>query len=115
MAGRSLTPAGKILKWLVIPAILLVGGFYLLGPRVSGILSGAAASPVKVTPVATAGTSKQKFAAPDVDVRSKRHIDPPDVSITARKKRRHRTHPVAPNPSPSDPTSSSSPERKSAG
>src|SRR5690349_1717746 len=96
MPGRTLTPIGIFAKWVVVPILLVVVGFYFLGPRMGHLMpSMGGGSAIEVTPV-TAGSSKQAFAKPDVTVHSKKKLDPPDVSITAQKRahRKPRSHSV---------------------
>ena len=87
---------GMIAKWVVVPLLLLVVGFYLLGPRFGRLMPSFAGGPaIEVTPV-TAGSSKQAFAKPDVSVKSRKKLDPPDIQITAQRRahRRPRAHAV---------------------
>jgi hypothetical protein len=87
---------GMIAKWVVVPVLLLVVGFYLLGPRLGRLMpSFYGGSAVEVTPV-TAGSSKQAFASPDVTVKSRKKLNPPDVQISAQKRshRKSRVHAV---------------------
>ena len=97
MAGRALTPAGVILKWILIPAALLAIGFFLIGSKIGNVLPGiGGGSPVTATPVAE-GSAAQKYNAPDVDVQSDRKLSAPEVEVSSRKKssrRRPRSHPT---------------------
>jgi hypothetical protein len=116
MAERALTPAGKILKWIVIPAALLAGGFYLIGPHIGGAVPNLPGSGgVNVTPVADNDGDKDNFASPDVDVQSAPSLSAPDVRITARqrpKHRRQRSKPVvAEDPNAKEPVDAYAPTK----
>ena len=90
MAGRALTPAGVILKWIFIPALLVVTGYFLIGARIGKVIPGlGGGGEVHATPVAQSSAA-QNYAAPDIDVSSHQKLEAPDVSISARKKSRHR-------------------------
>lgn len=94
MAARALTPLGVAAKWLVVPVALGAIGYFLLGPRLGGVVTPSAKTPAKA--------EKPGFSAPDVDVDSSpasRYANAsPEVEVSARerrsRKRRRRSNPV---------------------
>lgn len=74
-----MTPAGVILKWILIPVICAAFGFYVIGAKIGRFIPSMGSKAVEVTPVtdsttltSNAGTSTQRFTAPDVQVTSRR-------------------------------------------
>ena len=96
MPGRALTPAGIILKWIVVPVALIACGFFLIGARIGRVLPGVGGTSTPSTDSVSASKTPN-YSAPDVSVDSDRSNEAPEVVVTSRpkpKRRRHRDHPV---------------------
>jgi len=96
MPGRALTPAGKIVKWIVIPIALVAFGFFVVGARIGHFLPGLGAKATEPSQ-SVADNANPSFSAPDVHVDRDGGRAAPEVEVTARPKpkyRRHREHPV---------------------
>jgi len=90
MAGRALTPAGVILKWILIPAALLAIGFFLIGAKIGRFIPGFGGGSEPSEPIAS--SAAQRYASPSVDVESTRSMAPPEVDVTSRRTPHHRRH-----------------------
>lgn len=100
MARRTLTPMGMFVKWVVVPSVLAVIGFFVLGPRMGRLMPSMA--PGAEPDESGLAAKTNSFAAPDVDVDrlpASRYGDAPEVEVTAKQKRSHRrrrANPVMP-------------------
>lgn len=91
MAGR-LSPLGIVTKWLLVPGILAVVGYFIIGPRIGDkVLPGGLKK--QLEPVATTGTQTasvtepvKTFTAPEVDV----SVTPAANTQPKKKKRRRK-------------------------
>lgn len=64
-----------LLKWIAVPALLLVAGYFLVGPFVPRILGSAPISPVKQSapaPQTQAPSEDASYGEPQVDVSARR-------------------------------------------
>jgi len=86
---------GVILKWILIPVVLVACGYFLIGAKIGRVLPGVGGGKaVEVTPVAD--NNAGSYGAPDVDVQRAQKFASPDISVSAQKpsRRRQRQHPV---------------------
>jgi hypothetical protein len=101
----KLTPAGAIGKWVIAPIVLLLIGYFVIGPNLGrsagkqpkeSIPAGGASTPSDA-PLASTDSGKDGTPpTPDVDV-TVRHGNETDVAVTPPRPR-HRNRKSAPKP-----------------
>ena len=114
--SAKLTPAGVIGKWVIVPALVLIFGYYVVGPRAGKAVLGPSKSDQAVaneppnadpTPVNPSVAAEQKPSGPDIDV-SVHKVKPGSTEVAATspkpaRKRHKKTAPKDPeSPAPAD-------------